>query len=355
MIRARNSLVIVVVAGMVGVGLYLYWSWHRALDPGPDTYLVEPGTSLRGVAHQLSARGLLLEPHSFVWLAYITGRSRDLKAGEYRFHKGITAAELLDQVVTGRVVEYPFVLIEGWTFRQVLQALAQTAHLTQMLTGLSAEQIMAQLGHPGEHPEGRFYPDTYYFSRGHTDLAMLRRAHDKMARHLAHEWKNRRNDLPLRTPYEALVLASIVERETGQADERALIAGVFTNRLRRRMRLQSDPTVIYGMGDAFKGNIRLRDLRADTPYNTYTRAGLPPTPIAMPGGEAVVAVLHPADTRALYFVARGDGSHHFSDSLREHNNAVIKYQLGGKPRRFSSNPAHRPNNAAPADAAEAPR
>lgn len=339
--KTRNSLLTLAIAGILGVGAYLYWSWQRALDPGPDTYLVEPGTSLRAFARQLSAHGLFAEPHSFVWLAYLTGHSRNLKAGEYRFRKGITPAELLDQVIKGRVVEYPFTLIEGWTFRQVRQALAQTPYLTQTLSGASPEQIMMQLGQPGAHPEGRFYPDTYYFSRGHTDLAMLRRANDKMTRRLEREWENRAPGLPLRSAYEALVLASIVERETGQAGERPLIAGVFINRLRLGMRLQSDPTVIYGMGDGFNGNIRLKDLRADTPYNSYTRGGLPPTPIAMPGGAAIAAVLHPADTRALYFVARGDGSHYFSDTLPEHNDAVIKYQLGGKPRRFSSNPAPR--------------
>ena len=204
--------------------------------------------------------------------------------------------------------------------------------LTHTLAGLSPNAVMKRLGHAGEHPEGRFFPDTYYYTKGETDLMILAKAYDKMQKLLQQEWQGRVANLPLKDPYEALILASIVEKETGRADERRQIAGVFINRLRRGMRLQTDPTVIYGMGESFDGNLRLKDLRRDTPYNTYTRRGLPPTPVALPGKESLQAVLHPEASDALFFVARGDGSHEFSATLEQHNKAVIKYQLNGKPR-----------------------
>jgi UPF0755 protein len=312
--------------------VYLYWSWNHSLQPGTDIYAVKPGMTLRAFARELSSRGVLAESHSFVWLAYLTGHQRDLKTGEYRFRNGMTARELLEQIVAGRVVEYPLVLVEGWTFRQLLDAIKEAPKLTRTLTGLSPRAIMERLGHQGEHPEGRFFPDTYYYSSGQTELAILANAYDKMQRLLQQEWEKRDNNLPFKDPYEALILASIVEKETGRADERRLIAGVFINRLRHGMRLQTDPTVIYGMGESFDGNLRLKDLRRDTPYNTYTRSGLPPTPVAMPGKDSLQAVMHPVVNGALYFVARGDGSHEFSATLEEHNKAVIKYQLKGKPR-----------------------
>jgi UPF0755 protein len=313
-------------------GAYLYWAWNHPLQPGPDIYVVKPGMSLHAFARELSNRGVLPESHSLVWLAHLTGHDRDLKSGEYRFRNGMSARELLEQVIAGRVIEYPVVLVEGWTFRQFLQALAAAPKLTHTLSGLSPAAVMERLGHGGEHPEGRFFPDTYYYSAGQTDAAILANAYDKMQKLLQQQWEARDGNLPYKDPYEALIMASIVEKETGRADERRLIAGVFVNRLRRGMRLQSDPTVIYGLGDRFDGNIRLKDLRHATPYNTYTRAGLPPTPVAMPGRDSVEAVLHPADTRDLYFVARGDGGHVFSETLEEHNAAVVKYQLNGKPR-----------------------
>ncbi len=310
---------------------YLYWAWQHPLRPGDDVYDVEPGMTLRAFANQLSARGVLPESHSFVWLAYLTGHNRHLKSGEYRFRDGITAWELLEQVVAGRVIEYPVVLVDGWTFRQFMHVLDEAPKLKHTLAGLSPPQIMERLGYPGENPEGRFFPDTYYYSKDQTDLMILANAYEKMQKLLAQQWALRDADLPLKNPYEALILASIVEKETGRVDERKLIAGVFVNRLRSGMRLQSDPTVIYGMGEHYDGNIRLKDLRHDTPYNTYTRGGLPPTPVAMPGRDALIAVLHPAATKALYFVSRGDGSHVFSATLEEHNKAVLKYQLKGKP------------------------
>lgn len=328
-------LIILIVLGVLA-SAYLYWAWNHRLEPGTETYLVKPGMTWHGLARELNNRGVLLERYSLVWLAYLSRHHRDLKSGEYRFRNGMTAKELLDQVVAGRVIEYPVVLVEGWTFEQFLQALEESPKLTHTFSGMSARVVMEKLGHPNEHPEGRFFPDTYYYSAGQSDRMILTNAYDKLQKLLDQEWQTRAADLPFKNSYEALILASIVEKETGRADERPLIAGAFINRLRRGMRLQSDPTTIYGMGASFDGNIRLKDLRHATPYNTYTRAGLPPTPIAMPGKEAIHAVLHPADTRVLFFVARGDGSHEFSETLEQHNRAVIKYQLKGKPRDFSS-------------------
>jgi UPF0755 protein len=328
--RIRPAIGLLVLSAMAAV--YLFWSWNHSLQPGMEIYAVKPGMTLRALARELSNRGVLPESHSFVWLAYLTGHQRDLKSGEYRFRNGMTARELLEQIVAGRVIEYPVVLVEGWTFRQFLDAIEEAPKLTHTLIGLSPRAIMERLGHKGEHPEGRFFPDTYYYSSGQTELAILANAYDKMQKLLQQEWEKRDNNLPFRDAYEALILASIVEKETGRADERRLIAGVFVNRLRHGMRLQTDPTVIYGMGESFDGNLRLKDLRRDTPYNTYTRTGLPPTPVAMPGKESLQAVMHPVINGALFFVSRGDGSHDFSATLEEHNKAVIKYQLKGKPR-----------------------
>jgi len=328
--RIRPAIGLLVLSAMAAV--YLFWSWNHSLQPGMEIYAVKPGVTLRAFARELSSRGVLPESHSFVWLAYLTGHQRDLKSGEYRFRNGMTARELLEQIVAGRVIEYPVVLVEGWTFRQFLDAIEEAPKLTHTLIGLPPRAIMERLGHKGEHPEGRFFPDTYYYSSGQTELAILANAYDKMQKLLQQEWEKRDNNLPFRDAYEALILASIVEKETGRADERRLIAGVFVNRLRHGMRLQTDPTVIYGMGESFDGNLRLKDLRRDTPYNTYTRTGLPPTPVAMPGKESLQAVMHPVINGALFFVSRGDGSHDFSATLEEHNKAVIKYQLKGKPR-----------------------
>lgn len=323
-------LAIALGAGLFVVAGYVYWVGTARLQPGDDTYVVAPGTSLRAFNRQLHERGVLPDSYSLVWLARLQGHSRALKAGEYSFRAGITPLALLDQVVAGRVVEYPFVIIEGWTFKQVLRALAAAPKLTPTLAGLNDAQIMARLGYAGVHPEGRFFPDTYYYSKDMTDAQILRRAYAKMEGYLRSEWEARDRSVPLKSADEALILASIVEKETGQADERPQIAGVFVNRLRKRIKLQTDPTVIYGMGDEYRGNIRLKDLRTKTPYNTYVIYGLPPTPIAMPGAAAIRAALNPAKTNAIYFVSRGDGSHVFSEHLRDHNAAVVKYQLKGQ-------------------------
>lgn len=324
----RTSLIAIVVLAMVAGLAYLGWAWHRPLQTQDKIYEVLPGTSLHKLSRQLYRDGVLPDSRSLIWLAYLTGKSRDLKVGEYRFRDGITPRELLQQVTEGRVEQYSVVFLEGWTFRQMRQTLEQAPKLQQTLLGLSDQTVMQRLGFPEQYPEGRFYPDTYFYSSQTTDLMILSQAYQALEQRLQQEWDGRDAALPLRTPYEALILASIIEKETGQAYERPLIAGVFVNRLRLPMRLQTDPTVIYGIGPSFDGDIRRRDLLRDTPYNTYTRDGLPPTPIAMPSSAAIHAALHPATTKALYFVGRGDGSHVFSETLAQHNTAVRKYQLG---------------------------
>lgn len=311
---------------------YVYWFSNHRLSPEAKIYVVAPGTSLKAFSRQLAREAVLPDAHTLVWIAYAKGQSRELKAGEYRFRNGITAVEILEQVIAGRVVEYPLTLVEGWSFKQILDALATAPKLTRTLPGLSPKQIMASLGYPTVHPEGRFFPDTYYYPAGMSDLLILQRAFQKMDRVLDEEWLARQSDLPIKSRDEALILASIIEKETSKPEERGIIAGVFVNRLRIGMRLQTDPTVIYGMGNRFTGNITLKDLRTHTPYNTYTIKGLPPTPIAMPGRGALRASVNPEKTKALYFVSRGDGSHKFSETLEQHNRAVVKYQLKGRPK-----------------------
>ena len=288
--------------------------------------LVRPGSSLKSVASELHERGVLEHPKYLVLLARWLGVDDKIKAGEYALRAGLNPEQLLQQLTEGQVLQYALTLIEGENFRDMMRRVAEATALEQTLTSVDGEAVMEAIGYPGLHPEGRFLPETYHYPRGTRDVDVLRRAFRDMESALDAAWEEREADLPLKTPYEALILASIVEKETGLAEERPQIAGVFIRRLRKGMRLQTDPTVIYGIGEQFDGDIRFRDLRKDTPYNTYTRAGLPPTPIAMPGKDALHAVLHPAAGDSLYFVARGDGSHQFSATLRAHNRAVDKYQ-----------------------------
>lgn len=295
---------------------------------------VSPGASLSGVVRQMARQGWLGDEQQAerarmaVRLHTMrSGLDQRLHVGEYRLNPGDSLARLLERFERGEVIQYAFTLVEGWTFQQVREQMALAGQLEPVLQGLSAEQVMAQLGEPELHPEGWFAPDTYFFTRGETDLQLLQRALRRQQRILDDAWQQRQQDLPLETPYEALILASIVERETGVAHERGQIAGVFTNRLNLGMRLQTDPTVIYGMGERYDGRIRSADLREHTPWNTYVIRGLPPTPIAMPGEAAIRATLNPEETSALFFVARGDGTHHFSETLDEHNDAVRRYQI----------------------------
>lgn len=291
---------------------------------------VQRGTGSRAVAQQLVAAGVLRDPYAFLALAFHTGKGGQLKSGEYELRSGMTPPQILDLLTSGKVIQYSLTLVEGWTFRQGLAAIAADPVLEGDLLSLTDEEIMALIGRPGEHPEGRVFPDTYLFPRGTEAIDLVKRAYTRMEAVMNEEWGRRAAGLPFKSPYEALILASIVEKETALASERPEIAGVFVRRLQRGMKLQTDPTVIYGMGAAFDGNIRRSDLAADTPYNTYVRAGLPPTPIALPGRDAIRAVLHPAAGDSLYFVAKGDGSHAFSASLEEHNRAVRHYQMGGQ-------------------------
>ena len=290
-------------------------------------FVVEPGASLSKVAYQLQNQGVIDHPRYLTLLGRWYGQASRLKAGEYQLEPGLTPMQLLDKYVSGDVAQYALTVVEGWTFKEMLQAIHAHEKLRHTLKDASTEEIMQQLGSPGEHPEGRFMPETYHFTAGMTDLDFLKRAYNEMGQYLQQAWSQREQNLPYKTAYEALIMASIIEKETAVPAERPEIAGVFVRRLQKNMRLQTDPTVIYGMGDNFDGNIRRKDLRQDTPYNTYTRHGLTPTPIALPSAEAIDAALHPAEGESLYFVAKGDGSHYFSATLAEHINAVRKYQL----------------------------
>ncbi|HPE81188.1 MAG TPA: endolytic transglycosylase MltG [Gammaproteobacteria bacterium] len=295
---------------------------------GSIIYAVPKGATLAMVASDLQAQGMIEQARYLRWYGRYTGQATQIRAGEYRLTAGMTPDTLLALLVSGKSVTYSLTLLEGWTIAQVRAALAGHDVLVQTLQDVDNEQLMVRLGRPGEHPEGRFFPDTYQFTRGMTDLEFLQRALSTMDAELAAAWASKADDVPLASAYEALILASIVEKETGQASERAQIAGVFARRLRKGMKLQTDPTVIYGMGDRFDGNLRRKDLQEDTPYNTYVHTGLPPTPICMPGRGALQASVAPAGGNSLYFVAKGDGSHAFSATLSEHNAAVRKYQLG---------------------------
>ncbi len=298
--------------------------------------LVKPGSSVRVVARNLQQMGLVDDGRYFVWMARLRNQAANIQAGEYLIEPNTSPSQLLQQMVSGKVRQYAITLLEGWNFREMMAEIDASPYLEHRLKGKSADELMAAIGREGEHPEGRFFPDTYHFPRGTSDVDFLKRAYTAMEKRLKQEWQQRDEGLPLKSSYEALILASIVEKETGATYERPQIAGVFVRRLRKGMRLQTDPTVIYGIGESYDGNIRKKDLLTDTAYNTYTRSGLTPTPIAMPSGEAINAALHPDDGDTFYFVSRGDGSHHFSATLDEHNNAVIKYQLKGRKRPFSS-------------------
>lgn len=288
---------------------------------------VKAGTNFTHLLDNLASRKIITNTKYLKWYARSENIAQHIKAGHYEFQEGVTPVQMLDKIVKGLVINYAFTIVEGRTFRQMLTGLHSHDRIKVTLTDLSDQAIVEKLALPHDHPEGLFLPDTYRFPTGTTDLDYLSRAARAMQQFLQQQWDKREPNLPLKNPYEALILASIVEKETGVAEERPEIAGVFIRRLNKGMRLQTDPTVIYGMGESFDGNIRRKDLRRDTPYNTYTRHGLPPTPIALPGKAAIQAVLHPADGNSLYFVARGDGSHQFSATLDEHNRAVRKYQL----------------------------
>lgn len=323
--------VLIIVVSLVSAWLMMEFNSFQStplkLPAEGITYNLEVGSTIATLAADLKQRGYLDKPLYLRLLARWNKQAQQIKAGEYFVPANTTPVQLLNLLVSGKVIIHSLTIIEGWTFRQMMVAVHANEILVHSLQGLSPERIMQRLGHDNEHPEGRFLPTTYHFPRGTTELQFLQRAYSEMQQMLERKWRERDADLPLNSAYEALTLASIVEKETGLASERPAIAGVFLRRLRKGMLLQTDPTIIYGLGEEFDGDIRRGDLTRDTPYNTYLHKGLTPSPICLPGEAALDAAVHPEPGESLYFVARGDGSHHFSNTLTEHNGAVRKYQL----------------------------
>jgi UPF0755 protein len=323
-----KRLFLLLVAAGLGGAIYAVWYVRTpvALGKLPVEFEIPPGTALRGAIRQLRTAGVQVGAWRFELLARVLGRAQEIKAGSYELTRPVTPLDLLGKLTRGDVTQAEVRLIEGWTFRQFRLALDQSPYLRHETQGLDRAQLMAQIGASEIEPEGLFFPDTYLFAKGSADVAVLRRSYRAMQRHLAQEWAARDANLPYRTPYDALIMASIIEKETGRPADRELIGGVLVNRLRIGMRLQADPTVIYGLGASFDGNLTKAHLQQDGPYNTYTRAGLPPTPIDMPSLASLRAALRPGKTDALYYVSRGDGSSEFSRTLNDHNRAVTKYQ-----------------------------
>lgn len=321
--------IIIIIVSLLAI--FAVWLGYYAITPQPlqqaplELNLVH-GSTLKGVAKQLTASGVLNEPWNFVVMARLLGKAGAIKAGNYQLESSLTPLQLLRKITEGDVSQSKLTFIEGWNIYQIRSTLDAHPAIRHDTKGLAERELLKLVGAEENSLEGMIFPDTYYFSNGMSDAAILKRAYRIMQQKIADAWQKRAPDLPYASPYEALIMASIVEKETGKAAERPQIAAVFINRLRIGMRLQTDPTVIYGLGQGFDGNLRKRDLTADSAYNTYTRAGLPPTPIAMPGYESIQAALHPAQTKAIYFVAKGNGSHQFSSSLVEHNRAVNQYQ-----------------------------
>ena len=329
MLKTLLLFVVIAVAAAAGYGAW-YLGSPVTIRKYPVEIEIPRGAGFRAAVEQLEKSGIALRRYEFELLARATGKVRDIKAGSYEILQPLTPMQLLQKLTRGDVTQAEIRLIEGWTFAQFRAALDASQHLRHDTKGLDDEQILARLQAAEKHPEGLFFPDTYLFGKGASDLAVLRRSYRAMARHLKEEWEGR--DLaavPYRTPYDGLIMASIIEKETGQAGERDMIGGVLLNRLRIGMRLQVDPTIIYGLGASFDGNLKRSHLVEDGPYNTYTRAGLPPTPIAMPGLASLRSAMRPGKTNAMYYVSRNDGSSHFSRTLEEHNRAVAKYQLRG--------------------------
>lgn len=332
--QRKIFLISVVFFIIIFSGFCVYWGYelnkplitkdHTAVD-----FVLPTGTSLSALAYQLQHQGVLTHPRLFVLFARVTFRSTNLQAGEYRIDPGISARQLLNKLVAGKVILYSFTIVPGWDFNNLINAMEADPHMTHTLQGLSVVKIKGTLGYSGQHPEGRFFPDTYKFHIGISDTKILQEAYTQMQSRLQQMWSER-GSVPYKSAYQALVAASIIEKETALAKERPIISGVIVRRLARKMYLQLDPTVIYGLGSKYKGDLTVSDLRFDTPYNTYIHKGLPPTPICMPGEASIYAALHPAPGKVLYFVAKGDGSHVFSDTLKQHDAAIRKYQLHEK-------------------------
>lgn len=329
MIKKIRLLAWLAIMSLLGLSAWMVYYAKTPLNIRPDAQdiTIQPNSSLKSIAKQLVDQGVLKSEWPFVLLAKVLRKEPYLQAGDYTLNKNINPYQLLLSLNHGKSTQGSITFIEGKTFKQMRQRLAKNSAIKHTIHNLSDAEVMQLVGRGEPHAEGLFFPDTFYFDRGTQDTVILKRSYEIMQSKLSKAWETRDANLPYKSPYQALIMASIIEKETGQANERAMIAGVFVNRLRIGMRLQTDPTIIYGMGDDYQGNIRRKDLVKDTPYNTYTRSGLPPTPIAMPGLAAIQAALHPAATKALYFVGKGDGSHVFSNNLVEHNRAVVKYQL----------------------------
>jgi UPF0755 protein len=326
--RRIRTLLWIASAGVLALLGWLAWYAQHPLAAGvlPKTFSVTPGTSLHGLAVQLQRNGIVQSPWSFRLLGRALGKATHLKAGVYEIDRPLTPLALFDKIERGDVVQAVVQFIEGWNIREVREALHLQDTLIHTSDTMNDAELLRAIGATEPHIEGLFFPDTYFYAPQSPDIDVLRRAYRKQHDKLILEWEGRAQNLPYRTPYEALIMASIIEKETGAADERPLIAAVFINRLNQGMRLQTDPTVIYGLGAGFDGNLTKAELQRDTPYNTYTRSGLPPSPIALPSAASIHAALHPAVSDALYFVSRGDGHHVFSSTLEAHNRAVNKYQ-----------------------------
>lgn len=310
------------------------WSWmdyqnalaNPVVKDGQILIDIEKGDSINRIVDKLASQNLDIKRFWFKAIAFQKNAATKLKTGEYELAHGLTIPEIIDLFVQGKTRQYAITFPEGWCFKEILQEINRNTSLEHTLDSDNLQKLMTELGADGKIPEGLFFPDTYFFEKHMSDVSLLKRAYEKMHKVMDEEWRNKENDLPFQSPYQALILASIIEKETGAGSERQQIAGVFIRRLKLGMPLQTDPTVIYGMGDHYHGNIRAIDLKTQTPYNTYLLKGLPPTPIAMPGREAIHSVMHPDDSDNLYFVARGDGTHEFSPTLKEHNRAVRHYQ-----------------------------
>ena len=335
-IRVLLFLALAVFATAAGWLIY-YADTPLQLPRMPLEFSLKQGSSLRSVAKQLTEIGVLDNPWSFIVMARVLGEAGEIKAGNYEFTNNLTPYRLLTKLTKGDVTMGNIAFIEGWTFNQLRKTLDDYPGIKHDSANLSEEELLKRIGATENSAEGLFFPDTYFFNDGVSDLTILKRAYRTMKSNLATAWETSAKDLPFSDSYQALIMASIVEKETGHATERRMVAAVLINRLRLGMKLQADPTVIYGLGDKFDGNLRKRDLTGDTIYNTYTREGLPPTPIALPGLASIQATLNPADTKALYFVSRGNGSTYFSDSLEEHNRAVTKYQKSGRHNQSNGN------------------
>jgi len=317
--------IVAVAAG----GAFAWWSKHPLTTSEPAiAFAITPGSGVNAAAQQMARAGVPVNPFLFQVLARLTGQSARIKAGSYELKPNTSPRRLLTQLVRGEFAQEAVTIIEGWTFRQMREAIAATKTLRHETAQMSDTELMAKVSPEFKQPEGLFFPDTYLFAKGSSDLQIYRQAHQMLVDRLNAAWEKRDPNLPYKNPYEALVMASIVEKETGQKSERAMIAGVFVNRLRTGMMLQTDPSVIYGMGLRYEGKIAKKDLLTDTPFNTYTRYGLPPTPISLPGVQSLAAAMSPAKTDALYFVSRNDGTSQFSDNLNDHNRAVNQYQRG---------------------------